>query len=174
MPPPADLKVCRVCGRRLDWLEPQDGTEGTWEHSLQDADQQADHQPDPVDDTETYALYRCDFCNEDESAYILPVRSFQTLDPLGNPYASAGDWSACLGCGRLIELNQWSALIRRVNKAGEHRHPGMPMPDIAPLYRMVRKNQAGGLRPFVRPQPSQPGGSETQDGQNRATGPEKL
>jgi hypothetical protein len=175
MTAPPEFKACAVCARILDRFEPGDGTAPYWRHTPQDGGELADHLPVPVDAADIHTEYRCDFCNTDESAYILPVRTFEAPGLTMSRYNSAGDWSACLGCGRLIELNQWSGLLRRVKKSWEGRHGPMPREieqSLSSLYRLIRKNQSGGLHPFTRPKPSTGGPGGIQDGQNRASGPE--
>lgn len=157
------MRVCAVCARVLDTRSHPDGTL-TWHHTLQD--RHADHPAVPVEQGTAYTEYRCDFCNTDESAYVLPVRDF----PLpGAPGAmSDGDWSACTGCARLIDLNQWAALMRR-SLANQKRQNGEEMADIRKasqgiLWRAVRKNITGTMKPFVPPKSENPRPHEGTEG----------
>lgn len=169
--------VCRDCGRVLDWYEDPLGI-GGWRHTLMDGGAFADHPPQPVPDNEVEAIYRCDFCSADESVWTLPVASFTLPGLVSDNFTSDGDWSACQGCGSLIERNQWNALLRRVKAAHLKRH-GEPMPEpicqaLARMYQQVRKNVKGGLRPFVRPLAANQEAPEVQDGQRRASGAEEV
>jgi hypothetical protein len=149
MPEPTP-KACATCKRILDHLEAPDGTT-SWHHTFQD-DQTADHDPVPVEPDSIDTAFRCDFCNTDESAYILPVRDFPLPGLLGmTQMMSDGDWSACIGCALLIDTNQWTALTRRVVEYYERQHG--PMKEVvraahARMYKAVRANITGSLRPF--------------------------
>lgn len=177
----SDAKVCAVCARVLSLLENPDGTQ-QWVHGIQDAD----HVPVPVNQGEVQTQYRCDFCNMDESVWVLPVAPFplpfarslrEVMDAEGLPqHMSGSDWAACATCGRYIELNQWSAVLRRSVVQWERTHGKMPpevRTQLSSLHRAVRKHTTGPLVPFVPPKP--PEGPETASevtewGQNRDSG----
>lgn len=147
--PPGKAPVCAVCKRVLDHYEDlEDPTLSRWIHTYQDA-VDADHDPVPVDADTTEPQYRCDFCTNDESAYILPVRNFPMP---GIPGMMSGDsWSACTACALLIDKNQWSALLRRTAAYYEQKHGTMSdhlLMAQRRLYWMVRANICGALRPF--------------------------
>lgn len=144
-----EKRTCAVCARVLDAYE-IDG-EVTWGHTLAGADD--DHPAVPVEPDEVQTKYRCDFCNEDEPKWVVPVRPFPVPDQPG--VMSGENWSACEGCGHLIELNQWTALLRRVAESWERRH-GLPMlPEVktglSSVYRVLRKNITGSMRPVEKP-----------------------
>jgi hypothetical protein len=175
-PPPA--KVCAVCARVLSLLEAPDGTQ-SWVHGIQDDD----HLPVPVDRDEVQTMYRCDFCNMDESTYRLPVRPFplpfartiaEALDEAGAPgHMSGEDWAACDTCARYIELNQWGSVLRRATVQWEQTH-GKILPEVrthlASLHRAVRKNITGSLVPFEKPAPRGDSPEITEWGHARDTG----
>lgn len=167
-------RTCAVCTRILNVYEHPDGTH-TWVHGLQDETE--DHPAVPVAPNTLPTAYRCDFCNMDESAYILPSRDF----PLpGAPNTMAGeDWSACAECARLIDLNQWSALMRRSMSHWKIQH-GEEMSDtrkasLGILWRALRKHITGTLKPFVKPDMENPrphegtGGPAIIEGQARTS-----
>jgi hypothetical protein len=180
-PEPGKAKVCAVCARVLSLLEDPDGNE-TWVHGIQDDD----HLPVPVEPDDVLAEYRCDFCNMDESTYRLPVRPFplpfarnimEALNEAGAPdHMSGQDWATCNTCARYIELNQWSAVLRRAVVQWEKTH-GRILPEIrthlASLHRSVRKNITGSLVPFekpVHPKFPQEGTQMPEWGQSRDSG----
>lgn len=151
-----DKRSCAVCARVLHALETTDRGV-TWIHSLQD--QPEDHIPIPVEPHEVRTAYRCDFCDVDESVYVVGARPFPVPGSAGT--MSSSDWSACAPCAALVEANQWSALARRVMASWEKRH-GLPMPEhsitaLRAMYRALRKNLTGRIEPLNRPHEGQPG-----------------
>jgi hypothetical protein len=149
MPP----MVCKTCKRPLE-RHVQKGTgEETWEHHQQDS--LAGHKPVPVSPEDGKIHGRCDFCNDDlvSEKFVLPVSDFIAgRNPInGKLQGYEGDWMACGICAGLIDSNQWSALIRRVQYRWEKDH-GMPAPEDkktgwSVLYRLLRRNITGSLRP---------------------------
>lgn len=138
------VHACSVCGRVLDY----DESSGAFLHTM--ADQPEDHPavPTPVDEMGGQLVPRCDFCQVDETAHVLPVRSFEL--PVIAGYASQGDWAACERCAELLGRDEWNALIRRVT-AQWRESKGFEMPTAAqdalrPLYRAVRKHTYGAIR----------------------------
>lgn len=158
-PTPEDnARVCAVCARVLAKFTDPDG-ETTWVHGLQD---DKDHLPVPVLREEVQTRFRCDFCNADESKWILPTREFElpftggvaALLADGPTHMSRADWSACDTCAKLIDTNKWTALLRRVSVYWEKEHGKMHeavRTNLAALHRRVRKNITGSLKPFVPP-----------------------
>lgn len=142
-----EKRSCAVCARVLHALEIDRGT--TWIHSLQD--QPEDHIPVPVEQHEVRTTYSCDFCNSDESVWVVGARPF----PTGGGTMSGENWAACDPCKQLVDMNQWSALARRVMASWERRH-GLPMPEEAitalrAMYRNLRRNLTGSIEPLTRP-----------------------
>jgi hypothetical protein len=168
-------RACAVCARILNSWTDADTGEVIYDHTPQDG--AVDHPAMPVEPAAIHTEYRCDFCNEDESAFILPVRDF-LLPGTANAH-SGTDWSACNPCAALIDLNQWSALKRRCEAVWRFRH-GVDMDatrkqGLTILWRAMRKNISGSLRPFINPNDMSPrlpegteGSSSVLDGQTRA------
>jgi hypothetical protein len=145
--------VCKVCKRPLERNLAKDTLEETWEHHEQDS--LSGHKAVPVEPEVGKVQGRCDFCNQDLGAekFILPVSDFLAgrSPTTGKMQGYEGDWMACGTCAPLIDANQWTALLRRVQRSWEQDH-GMPAPEDkktgwAVLYRMLRRNIAGALRP---------------------------
>ncbi len=134
-----DVRVCAVCARVLDYAEGRGYFHGF-------GDNEADHMAVPVVPSEVKVRPRCDFCYTDESVWVLPARDF--VADFG--YGSQGDWSACECCGRLIDTNQWSRLLRRVvaSRQARTREPMAELERMAlsRLYRKLRQNVTGPLR----------------------------
>lgn len=138
--------ICAVCRRVLHNYIDETGAE--YIHTEQDSP--ADHEPQPIRAPEGYREGRCDFCNHDWPEFVLPVRDFV---PPGRPNEmSLGSWAACPTCGKLIDSNRWSDLVARVVALRELE--GNPVSadqraQIGALYRRLRKNISGSLRPIV-------------------------
>jgi hypothetical protein len=100
--------ACSVCGRILDYRTELDGSGGHWTHTTQDAKVE-DHRAVPVEvgSGNVVALYRCDFCNQDNATWTVPATDFQVA-PLSN---SVGDWCACWTCAQFIARDDWIALL---------------------------------------------------------------
>lgn len=135
------MMICAVCRRVLN-MRGTSTTGFTFMHTMQDA--AVDHEPQPIPAPDGYREGRCDFCNTDHPVSVLPVRDFAFP---GGIDMSRGDWAACPACGELIDANRWVGLIERV---AELRSMGpVERSAVARLYRVVRKNIAGSLRPIV-------------------------
>lgn len=140
--------ICAVCDHVLDMRADDDGFH--YQHTLQDLP--ADHDPVPIEQPAGWTGGRCDFCNDARPEWVLPSRTFET--PIETA-TSGGDWAACNECARFIERDQWNALIRRCVDAFMRRHPEHG-PETATsvetrlkqLYRKLRKNISGSLRPL--------------------------
>lgn len=144
-PPDDKGRVCIVCGRVLDFHE-RDG----WIHSLATTDpEEIDHPPIPVlpEEAGEQMRPRCDFCYADFPEWVLPARDFTAIPGVSE---STGDWAACDLCAREIEKDRWNVLQRRVRASWEARHGVMP-DEVEQaqkrLYRLLRKNVTGSLRP---------------------------
>jgi hypothetical protein len=144
--------VCQVCKRALERNVAKGTGEETWEHHEQDS--LSGHKAVPVPSTTGNLQGRCDFCNQDLGSefFILPVRDFLAgRNPVtGKMQGYEGDWMACGTCAPLLDGNQWTALLRRVQKCWEEDH-GLPAPENkktnwALLYRLLRRNITGALR----------------------------
>lgn len=138
--------MCRVCHRTLDMRTDETGV--TYLHPIAAP---ADHEPVPVaPDAEWRVL--CDFCAAEGAAFTLPVRDFTDRRTGAH---SSGDWAACAGCARLIERDEWTALVRRVALAFERRNAVVAGEGIRQhlqaLYRTLRAAIAGPLRAFEPP-----------------------
>ena len=153
--------VCEICGRVLDYEEGVG-----YLHTA--GDSAAGHEPMPVPQSQALVVAgRCDFCYADHPAWVVPARDFEVLPG----HVSNGDWAACSDCGRLIETDQWSALTRRARRGWEQIHGPMPdhQSDALPrLYRLLRKNITGALRP--NPGLGASGGSGAKFGSGWKTG----
>jgi hypothetical protein len=61
----------------------------------------------------------CDFCHDPKPALLFPAKDLTveelpgTVQANGSTYLSVGGWSACLGCGALIEADDYDALLNR-------------------------------------------------------------
>lgn len=137
--------VCVECRRVLDIVFTDDGPR--YDHSVADL---ADHEPVPVEAPDGYRGGRCDFCNSDNPSHVLPARSFLTEMPM---HGSDDDWAACTDCAVLIERDQWNRLLDRVWTCRAER--GQPHGDAERaatkrLWRTLRKNVTGSLRPIAR------------------------
>lgn len=114
-----------------------------------------DHEPKPVEAPEDWRG-ECDFCSDTNPAFILPTRGFKMpgLDVLPDDHMSAGDWAACDTCAKLIERDQWNRLVQRAVDAQIGRTPGMQFlrddltTRLGRMYRVIRKNTTGPLRPL--------------------------
>lgn len=133
--------VCGVCGRVLDH---ESGV--GYIHSVRDR-ASADHEVEPVRQSEALVVAgRCDFCYRDYPEWVVPAAEFEVLPG----HLSTGDWAACGGCAALVESNQWSALVRRAQVGWEARNGPMPdqvLSSLPRLYRLLRKNIVGTLKP---------------------------
>lgn len=141
-------RTCAVCARVLNVYTDKNGADH-WIHGL---GEELDHPAIPVEQDQVHTAYRCDFCYVDGIAWVVPVRTFRLPD--AEHAASEGDWSACADCGPLIDSNRWTALLRRVIGLWEEHH-GVAMPEahqrsLGVLYRALRKNMTGSLRPFTQ------------------------
>lgn len=143
-------KICKICRRVLETTTRNGET--VWAHHAQDS--LTDHPATPVDPADFSPRGRCDFCNDDGPSFVLPAREFIIGRDMERDadVGSHGDWSACTPCAVLIEGNRWSALVRRVKERWEAAH-GVPQPDHlmtanTRLYRMLRSNITGSLRPL--------------------------
>ncbi|WP_460866820.1 hypothetical protein [Nocardioides pakistanensis] len=139
--------VCGVCGRALDFARDLDTGETAYVHAARDRPTD-DHPVVPVKRGEVPSLDRCDVCLADGPVWRLPTRPFTT--PRGE--STSADWLLCAECGKRVERNDWNGLTRRGITAAEERH-GIEFKDWAReemkgLYRQVRKNVTGALRPF--------------------------
>lgn len=134
-------KVCAVCGRTLSAATLGDGPV-EYIHGLQDSP--SDHPPVPIDPGTERDRPRCDFCNEEDPAFVVPARSFELADIPRS--ASTKGWAACDICATLVDMGRWSVLRRRAQESYERRHG--PMDEVAltalkGMYRQLRKNITG-------------------------------
>lgn len=141
MSAPEEPHVCGVCGRVLDHREGVG-----FEHSVGDRASE-DHEPVPVPQSQALVVHgRCDFCYVDNPGWVVPAEDFEVMPG----QMSGGNWAACDDCARLIESNQWSALVRRARTGWEARHGPMPAPvseSLPRLYRLLRRHITGSLQP---------------------------
>lgn len=141
------VRICAVCRRVLDLFT--DASGASYIHTMQDT-AVADHAPEPIPMPENYREGRCDFCNSDMPDFALPVRDFPV--PGMGSSMSLGDWATCAACGKLIEGDRWNDLVTRVAALRESRElravGERERALIARLYRVVRKNITGSLRPI--------------------------
>ena len=156
------VRVCAVCGQILDTYGDDTGKVIGYLHLFNDDS----HVVVPVDPGEIEANLHCDFCWAMNPEFELPARDFVMREPvpfadpddmLRQTHMSEGHWAACSACAALIERNQWSALVRRVGESWRVRH-GEPMDELAVtalrnLYRKLRKNITGSIRPIERYEP---------------------
>ena len=100
-------RICKTCNVALDTAMTIDGV--GYQHPARMGT--VDHEVVPVEPTEDWRG-ACDFCRTGTAAWVLPVRDFA---PSELPqHTSTGGWAACGECARLIEKDQWNALVRRV------------------------------------------------------------
>lgn len=142
------IRICETCRKVLDIRATAFGV--TYEHTIQDKD---DHPVIPVIPPEGWSQGRCDFCNADHPEYVLPVRDFTAPVPdLVNEHTSVGDWAACRRCADLIRLGNWLALERqaigRLQDLAPVKLTSKEKEPIRKLYRMIRQNVTGPLRPI--------------------------
>ena len=139
------VTICRVCRNALDFHLSIDGVE--WLHTYGDVlDGVADHEPEPERAPEGWRG-KCDFCNATPD-FKVPARTFEMIAG----HHSDGDWAACGPCAFLIERDRWGELLRRAAAGHEKRH-GRTMGEaeqamLKRLYRMLRKNITGSVRPL--------------------------
>lgn len=137
-------KVCAVCGRVLSYW-----SERGWFHAAPEllAD---DHPAVPVDHTDVPFIGRCDFCQADRPGFVIPCKPF-ALNVLPG-HGSSADWAACDTCARLVDTNQWSAVLRRARIAYQHVSGAPMLHDVEAtvrlLYAQVRRNVTGPSRPL--------------------------
>ena len=141
--------ICSVCRRVLDRHTFTDGSPAEYHHTYQDF-AAADHEPVPIPMPEGYTGGRCDFCNVDEVAFVVPARGFIVAPGL----ASDGDWAACSTCASLIERNRWNDLMAR--KLAVREVTGEVLLPIeqtltASLWRKLRRHISGSIRPIEVP-----------------------
>lgn len=137
--------ICAICNRSLYVHTNEDGV--TYLHSLIEPEP---HPVVPIMAPPGWAGGECDFCSAKPPRFELPVRDFR--GPLLDQLMSAGAWSACEACARLIEANRWNELERHAATTFEHRH-GYPLnpadqAHLRALYRRLRKHISGSLRPI--------------------------
>lgn len=141
------LMICRVCKHVLNVLVPADGGEHEYVHGEQDI---TGHDPQPIPPPPDYRG-RCDFCNFAQPEFVVPVRNFEVEMCPG--HMGGTDWSACAICANLIDRNQWPGLVARVAALRERRDDRLLPPEvragIAGLYRQVRRNITGSIRPIA-------------------------
>lgn len=144
--------ICKTCKRPLA-RDVSDAGEETWVHHEQDS--LSGHKAIPIDPEIGKVNGRCDFCNRDlgSEKFVLPVADFMAGRDLvtGKMQGYSGDWMACEICASLIEANQWTALLRRIQQLWEQSH-GMAAPEPLKdgwrrLHRLLRRNIIGALRP---------------------------
>jgi hypothetical protein len=148
-----EQRACAVCARILHKAEIEGETH--WVHQDLGMGEESDHPAVPVDPGEVHTQHRCDFCNDDNPTWILPVKPFDITDfqdTMGMDLNTGGNYLACEPCAKLIDKNQWTALQMRVTQSWRERH-GADVPDEAQTslgryYRKIRKNITGGLRHF--------------------------
>jgi hypothetical protein len=147
-------RVCAVCGRVLDRQD------NRWFHGEAIADEPdvKDHPVIAVLDTDVpleHIRAKCDFCFADDPEYVLPARSFENP---GGITGSDGDWAPCAACADLIQKNDWKGLLRRARAGYEARHQivmtGEMVTAVASLYRRLRKNITGPIRPLGSTRPN--------------------
>lgn len=54
----------------------------------------------------------CDFCSEEHAAKVYPCETFIWEREMIT-HQSLGGWAACAECSRLIDANEWDALVER-------------------------------------------------------------
>jgi len=165
MGPGEPWMACRVCRRSLERLEdvrvdPATGARTVlgvkWDHTEPDRDDGVDHRAVPVPYAEIgehNVRLRCDFClNYGDVIWELPVNDFE-MPMRGLPgvtdWGSTNSWAACGACADLINRGDWPRLTRRAAESSARRHGTsveLAMVGLKPLYRMVRKHQAGAIR----------------------------
>jgi hypothetical protein len=124
----------------------------SWHHH--DQDMLGGHKPVPIDATADEVAGRCDFCNTAAPEFVLPARSFVLgRDAHGRAQGMDGDWSCCAECAGLIDRNQWTGLLRHVQRVWEEQH-GVPVPPEKALgwqhlWRALRRNISGSIRPIA-------------------------
>lgn len=137
-------RVCAVCARVLNTVSLDAGGVG-YIHTQPVDD---DHPVVPVLPREVEIEGRCDFCNGEMPQWFLPVRTFDTGISI-----SLDDWSCCDTCASLLEKDRWTALLRRVKTIWEYREakkmPAEMEAGVSRLYRKVRKNVTGSIKPIT-------------------------
>jgi hypothetical protein len=150
-----EKRACAVCARPLHSVVPEGGGEIRWVHAEMDWE---DHPAVPVGQDEIHTTYRCDFCSADNPPWVLPTRSFESgsfVVPGGEFSTASGEnFATCDECARLIETNQWNALVRRVARIMAEKHDlgegaqKVLEPGLKDFYRRLRKNITGAIRPL--------------------------
>lgn len=141
------VMICATCNNAVDRYT--DDTGLTYIHTPQDPD---DHPVVPIRPGTDWRG-RCDFCSHWPAQWRLPARSFTI--PGNTQHGSEGSWAACNECARLIERNQWTAVIRRCLAHTKNVHPTITDAEldqyqhgIGALYKALRKHITGSLTPL--------------------------
>lgn len=151
------IRVCAVCGAVLEHTKGAFG-EDQWLH-LRNPD---GHVVVPALPTEVHTNGACDMCSARFPRFELPAADFDIPPLAGQPTGtgSRGNWACCEGCATLIEANRWDRLVARAQAALE-RAQGAPLtPPVAAhlrqVYRRLRANVTGPVRPLQWPTPPAP------------------
>jgi hypothetical protein len=138
--------ICAICQRVLDIYMNEDGI--YYLHTVQD--ETAEHEPVPTSPSDDWSGGRCDFCNTGRPDFELPVRDFRS--PVLDGHMSRGNWSACPACADLIRQNAWALLVQqaiaRARQLNGIEFGPLQRAGVVELYRCVRENVAGPLRPI--------------------------
>lgn len=149
---PIPVIICQVCDQALHRINSADGM--GYIHTTLDP---GEHAPVPVQAPPGWRG-RCDFCTDTVASFVLPARDFTV--PYNPNASSLGDWAVCEWCALLINTNRWNTVLARAIAAHERIH-GHPATDehrtrLRSLYRTLRRNITGTLRPIPDQQGDQP------------------
>lgn len=124
--------VCAVCARVLT-----DHPLLGWVHGLQDSP--SDHPPVPASRDVIHTRGRCDFCNAEDPAWVVPADSFVALPGHG----SDGDWAACESCVAFVRKDDWAGLARHAALRLSTPERKADHVVLRRLYRELRDNLRG-------------------------------
>lgn len=107
-----DSLMCAVCQQGLDCMVTPDGEKALIHQRVW---RTYDHDPVPVEvPPGTQRAELCDFCGADEPSVFWRLKGDRLVHQTGNLQTDNGaTWSACEGCGNLLQRNDLEALLDR-------------------------------------------------------------
>lgn len=81
----------------------------------------------------------CDFCSGVPVAWAYPTDDFTLDSPKGGEWGSHGSWACCDPCARLIERDDYEALLKRMVKRVQRANPAAAQAPRKELVAHTRK-----------------------------------
>ncbi len=153
------IRACAVCARVLDYVQPGPDSDAgdRWKHPMDGTRFAPDHFAVPVEVDQVKVEGKCDFCFAAHPQFEVPAADFFIPGLPGE--ASRGSWAACVDCARLLQTRNWDGLFTRAVAAHERQHiltmDRQAQRALRQLYRALRQNIVGDVRPLVWP-PTRP------------------